>query len=372
MSPDVIVIGAGAIGTSIAYPLAKAGVNVMVFDRGQVGGGATGASAGMIQINPDRTTPTALAALELESARLFPALATELLDRSGLDIGYRAAPLLHVALDAVDEPRLRAHRGWQVEHGVAVAWVDREAALDLESALNPEIRAALYYPNDHQVMPRALARALARTAVDLGAVLREGVAIDRLLTLGDRVVGVAIGDEVIHADEVVIANGAWAPAWSEILRTPIPVRPVRGQMVALRTAGTGLRNVVSSSEGYMLTKPDGSTYVGTTVEDAGYDARPTASGIAGLLAMVPRIAPKLAGATFGSAWAGLRPATSDGLPLLGRFPGWEGVSVAAGHFRSGILLAPITGEVMADLLARRRPRLSLEAFDPARFLVRAA
>jgi glycine oxidase len=143
-------------------------------------------------------------------------------------------------------------------------------------------------------------------------------------------------------------------------------------MVALRTAGTGLRNVVSSAEGYMLTKPDGSTYVGTTVEDAGFDARPTASGIAGLLAMVPRIAPRLADATFASAWAGLRPGTSDGLPLLGRLPGWEGVSVAAGHFREGILLAPITGEVMADLLARRRPRLSLEAFDPARFLVRAA
>jgi glycine oxidase len=108
------------------------------------------------------------------------------------------------------------------------------------------------------------------------------------------------------------------------------------------------------------------------VEDAGYDARPTAAGIAGLLAMVPRIAPRLADATFASAWAGLRPGTSDGLPLLGRLPGWHGVTVAAGHFRDGILLAPITGELVADLLARRRPRLPLDAFDPARFLVRAA
>lgn len=372
MSPDVIVVGAGSIGTSIGYQLAKAGVKVMLFERGQVGGEATGASAGMIQINPDRTTPAALATLEMESARLFPALATELLDRTGMDIGYRSAPVLHVALHEGEEPRLRAHRGWQVDHGVAVAWVDRGAALDLEPALNPEIRGALYYPQDHQVMPRAFARALARRAVDLGAVLREGAGIDRLLTAGDRVTGVAIGDETVHADEVVVANGAWASAWSGALHAPIPVRPVRGQMVALRTPGTGLRNVVSSAQGYMLTKPDGSTYVGTTVEDAGFDARPTASGIAGLLAMVPRIAPRLAAATFVSAWAGLRPGTSDGLPLLGRLPGWEGVSVAAGHFREGILLAPITGELMADLLARRRPRLSLDAFDPARFLVRAA
>src|SRR6266851_1122285 len=327
MSPDVIVVGAGAIGTSIAYQLAKAGVKVMVFERGQIGSESTGASAGMIQINPDRTTPTALSTLQQESARLFPAVATELLD-----------------------------------HGVGVAWIDRAAALDLEPALNPDVRAALYYPEDHQVMPRTVARALARAAVDLGAVLREGAGVDRLLTDGDRVTGVAIGGEAVRAGEVVIANGAWASAWSDTLHTPIPVRPVRGQMVALRTAGTGLRNVVSSSEGYLLTKPDGLTYVGTTVEDAGYDARPTAAGIAGLLAMVPRIAPRLADATFASAWAGLRPGTSDGLPLLGRLPGWHGVTVAAGHFRDGILLAPITGELVADLLARRRPRLPLDAF----------
>ena len=372
MSPDVIVVGAGVIGTSIAYQLAKAGVKVMVFDRGQVGGGATGASAGMIQINPDRTTPTALSTLETESARLFPALATELLDRSGMDIGYRAAPLLHLAFHEGEEPQLRAHRAWQVDHGVAVAWLDRSAALDLEPALNPDVRAALYYPENHQVMPRTLARALARTAVDLGAALREGTNIDRLLTTGDRVVGVAIGGDAIHAGEVVIANGAWASSWSDPLHTPIPIRPVRGQMVALQTTGTGLKNVVSAAEGYMLSKPDGSTYVGTTVEEVGYDARPTAAGIARLLALVPRIAPRLADATFASAWAGLRPGTSDGLPLLGRLPGWHGVMVAAGHFRDGILLAPITGELVADLLARRRPRLPLEAFDPARFLVRAA
>jgi glycine oxidase len=326
----------------------------------------------MIQLNPDRTTPPALATLEQESARLFPALATEIRERTGIDIGYRAAPLLHVAFDEGEEPRLRAHRGWQVEHGVTVAWLDGAAALDLEPALNPAVRAALYYPNDHQVMPLVFAQALARAAVDLGATLREGAGIDRLMTDGDRVLGVAVGGETINAGEVVIATGAWSSAWSEALRAPIPVRPVRGQMVALRTAGTGLRNVVSSAEGYMLTKADGSTYVGTTVEDAGYDARPTVAGIAGLLALVPRLAPRLADATFSSAWAGLRPGTADGRPLLGRLPGWHGVTVAAGHFRDGILLAPITGELVGDLLARRRPRLPLDAFDPGRFLVRAA
>src|SRR5260370_25795876 len=173
-------------------------------------------------------------------------------------------------------------------------------------------------------MPRALARALARGAGGLGAVRRKGAGVDRLLSDGDRVTGVGIGGSAGGAGGVVIAKGAWAPAWSDTLQTPIPVRPVRGQLVALRTAGTGLRNVVSSSEGYLLTKPDGSTYVGTTVEDAGYDARPTAAGIAGLLAMVPRLAPRRAGATFSSALAGLRPGSAAGRPLGGRLPRWAG------------------------------------------------
>src|SRR2546430_9962669 len=123
----------------------------MVFERGHVGDEATGASAGMIQINPDRSTPPPLSSLERESARLFPALATELLDRTGMDIGYRAAPLLHVALQEAEEPRLRRHRAWQVEHGVAVALVDRSAALGLEPLFNPAIRRALYYPGNPQL-----------------------------------------------------------------------------------------------------------------------------------------------------------------------------------------------------------------------------
>jgi glycine oxidase len=372
VSPDVIVVGAGAIGTSIAYQLAKAGVKVTVFDRGQVGGGATGASAGMIQINPDRTTPAALAALEVESARLFPALAAELRERTGMDVGYRPGPLLHVALREEEESPLRAHRAWQADHGVAVEWLDRTTALDLEPSLSLDVRAALHYPNDHQLMPLALARALAAAAVDLGANVSEGTDVDRMLTEGDQVVGVTVGGERLHAGEVVIANGAWASSWSEVLHTPIPVRPVRGQMVALRTIGTGLRQVVSSFEGYMLTKADGTTYVGTTVEEAGYDARPTAAGIGRLLALAPRLVPKFADATFTAAWAGLRPGTADGLPLIGRLPGWHGVTMAAGHFRDGILLAPITGELVADLLANRRPRLPVDDFDPGRFLVRAA
>ncbi|TMG18771.1 MAG: glycine oxidase ThiO [Chloroflexi bacterium] len=372
MSPDVIVIGAGAIGTSIAYQLAKAGLKVMVFDRGRVGGEATGASAGMIQLNPDRGTPPAYSSLGAESARLFTALAAELLERTGIDIGYRRASLLHVTLDEAEEAQLRAHRAWQLDQGMSVGWLDGAAAVDVEPALNPNVRAALLYQDHYQVVPRVLAQALARAATDLGAVVLEGASVDRLLTQGDRVVGVALGGETIRSPETIVATGAWASAWSDALRTPIPVRPVRGQMVALSTTATPLHHAVSSSDGYVLTKADGSTIVGTTVEEVGFDARPTAAGIARLLTLGPRLVPRLADATVSAAWAGLRPGTPDRLPLLGRPPGWGGIVLATGHFREGILLAPITGELVLDLLARRRPRLPIEAFDPGRFLVRAA
>jgi len=372
MRPDVVVVGAGVIGSAISYQLAKEGVKVVAFDRGEVGGEATQASAGMIMPHHTRSTPKAYAVLETESSRLFPTLAEELRDRTGMDVGYRPAGLLRVAFDETEEQNLRLERAAQVEAGRQVSWLDVTAALDVEPFLNPRARAAIYYADDHQVEPRALAQALMRAAVDLGAVLRERAAADRLLIEGDRVSGVALGDETIEAGEVVIANGAWAQAWSHALGTPIPIRPVRGQVVALRTPGTSIRAVVNGGDGWLLTKASGLIYAGTTLEDVGFDARPTAEGIAKILSYVPRLVPRLADATFSHAWAGLRPGSADDLPLLGRLPGWRGVSLAGGHFRNGIMLAPITAVLVADLLNGRRPRLPLDAFDPARFLVRAA
>jgi glycine oxidase len=372
MSPDVIVVGAGAIGASIAYQLSKAGVKVMVFDRGPIAGEATGASGGIISARPGPDTPEPLGILFQESARLYPALAAELYERTGIDIGLRRSGLLRVAYSETEEHDLRAGRHWQIDHGAVMPWLDQRSAIDVEPALNPSIRAALHDPDVQQVIPRVFAQASARAAADLGATLREGVTVFQLLLERDRVVGVGLGSETIRADEVVVANGAWAGGWSQQLHAAIPVRPVRGQMASLQTVNTALRVIVMSQDGYALSKADGSTIVGTTVEDAGYDSRPTTVGVARLLMLAPRLAPRLADATFRTAWAGLRPATPDGRPMIGRLPDWRGVTLATGHFRDGILLAPITAELVTDLLLSRRPRTALDAFDPARFVVRAA
>ncbi len=372
MSPDVIVVGAGAIGTSIAYQLAKAGARVTIFDRGSIGRESTGASAGMILAHHERGTPEAFANLSGESARLFPALAAELLDRTGMDIGYRRGGVLEVAFDEAEERALRAERDWQVDRGAVLPWLDARGALELEPALNPAIRGAVHFADDHHVLPLQFARALARAAADLGATVREGAAIDQLHIQAGRVIGVAIAGEVVLAGEVVIANGAWAGAWAQTLGVTIPVRPVRGQMVALHTSGTALRHVIHSGDRYALTRADGITIAGTTVEDVGFDARPTAAAVARLLEQAGHLSPCLSEATFVEAWAGLRPGTPDAMPMIGRLGEWRGLSIATGHFRNGILLAPITGELIADLLLRSQPRLPLAAFDPTRFLVRAA
>jgi glycine oxidase len=326
----------------------------------------------MIIPHRERGAPAPFASLTRESARLFPALVAELRERTGMDVGYRRAPLLEVAFDEMEEHELRRQRDWEIGQGLNVPWLDRRSALDVEPSLNPAIRGGLLYEDDHQLLPQQFARALARAASDLGAVVRERSSADQLGIESDQVVGAQLGNESIRAETVVIATGAWSASWSRSVGIAIPVRPVRGQIVALHTAGTALRAVISGAGGYALTKPDGRTLVGTTVEDAGFDARPTVEAIASLLARATALSPRLAQASVVSAWAGLRPGTPDNLPIIGRLRERQRAILATGHFRNGILLAPITAELVCDLVLRRTPRLDLGLFEPERFMVRAA
>ena len=372
MSPDVIVVGGGVVGTSIAYQLAKRGARVTIMDRGEVHGPATAASAGMLLPVAEGAGQGPLFELGRESLRLFDALAEELRERTGMDVGYRQGGLVRVALNEVEVGRLRLRRSWDERAGLSVAWLDQDRAREVEPALGDACQAALFSSDAHQVDAPALAQACRAAAVTLGATLQLGTTVDSLLIEGDRVVGVRSGLEETRAPDVVLANGAWASVWSERLRCRLPVRPVRGQIVRLRSDRPLLRNIVFCEDGYLVRKHDGAIYVGATEEEAGFDPRPTLEGVAGLLQLALRLAPALSEAIFHTALAGLRPATPDRLPMLGRLPGWTGVTVAAGHFRSGVLLAPITGVIIADLIGNGRPRFPIDAFDPKRFLVRAA
>lgn len=370
MPPDVIVVGAGVIGSTIAYQLAKRGLRVSVFDRGEAGQ-ATAASAGMLPpLIENGSGP--LLGLAGESLRLFLPLQEDLREKTGMDVGYRQTGMLGAALDEAQARRLERQRTAADRAGIKVIWVDSDRASELEPALTRDCQAALFYPDAAQVSAPALARACLLAAVNLGAIVHAGSPVDSLELEGDRVVGVRVGVETMRAAEVILANGAWLSAWSESLHVRLPVRPVRGQLVVLAPRGAGLRHVIFTDLGYLVQKAEGVVYAGATEEDVGFDPRPTADGTARMLALLPRLAPGLTDSTFVRALAGLRPATPDRLPVIGRLPGWAGVTVAAGHFRNGVILAPITAVLVADLVLRQQPRCSLDAFDPGRFLIRAA
>jgi glycine oxidase len=369
MSPDVVVVGGGVIGSSITYQLARRGARVTLFEAGS-DGQASLASAGVIAALSELASD-ALRELAVESARLYPALCADLQERTGIDVGYRASPLMYLATTDSEQRALMHRRDRLARLRVGSTWLDGARAQEVEPSLADDLRGALLFSREHQVSTPTLTLALQRAAADLGATIRSE-AVDRLLVQGERMAGVDAGGDTVWAPEVVVAAGAWSGRWAQSLPVEIPVRPVRGQMVGVKTAGSLLRTILFAPDVYLLRKAEGWIYVGATVEEAGFDARPTVEAVRDLLTAAVRRVPALAKATFAHTRAGLRPATPDGLPLLGRLPGLVGASIAAGHFREGVLLAPVTGELIADLVLHRRPRLPLDAFDPARFVIRAA
>jgi glycine oxidase len=238
--------------------------------------------------------------------------------------------------------------------------------------LEPRLAAArggVYSPQYHQVNAHRLTQALAQAAVARGAVLRQNVAVTGLATRGSRVTGVRTGEGRMMAGQVVLAAGSWTGALGRRLGVILPVKPMRGQMLAFADFSSPLRHILLGKDGgYLAPKANGFLFVGSTVDDVGFRKNTTVKGLAGLRRMAATLVPSLAYAEVATDWAGLRPGSPDGLPILGPVPGWEGASVASGHFRKGILLAPITGRLMAQWLTQGRTEISLEPFTAGRFV----
>lgn len=367
---DVIIVGGGVIGCAIGYYLAGAGARVTILERGEIGGEASGASAGILaplELTLDRGP---LLNLCLASMQLHPSLAETLRQETGLDVEYLRSGILRVALSDEDADGLHALVERQQPRGV-MQWVDAEALRRLEPRL-AAARGGVYSPHLHQVNADRLTQALAQAAVARGAALRQGVAVTGFLTSGSRVTGVRTGDGRMTAGHVILAAGSWTAALGRRLGVTLAVKPMRGQMLAFGDFSSPLRHILlGEDQGYLAPKANGFLFVGATVEDVGFRRNTTAKGLAGLRRMAATLVPSLAYAEVASDWAGLRPGSLDGLPILGSVPGWEGLSVASGHFRKGILLAPITGRLMAQWLTQGKAEISLEPFSPARFAASA-
>ncbi|HET8842345.1 MAG TPA: FAD-dependent oxidoreductase [Ktedonobacteraceae bacterium] len=300
----------------------------------------------------------------------YSGLDEQLKQETGIDIGLADIPTLRPAFDEQDATRLQAILLKQQHFLPALQWLDGYQALEVEPMLPETIQGALLSPSEKNVQPALVTLAYARGAALHGMHLVEGCSVGQLISQGQRVVGVETAQGPMYTEAVVLAAGAWTAQWHKRTSLP-PVFPVKGQMMALQApADLSLHHTVYAyGVGGIVPKSDGTIYVGATAEEVGFDKTVTARGIATLLDAIAKLTPSLSRARLVRTWAGLRPASADELPLIGASQSAQGLWIAGGHFRDGILLGPLTGSIMAELIQKRPVPLdlNLQAFDPDRF-----
>ena len=350
---EVCVVGAGLIGLGIAYELAKRGVDVSVFDREEPARAASWAGAGMLAPFSEAQPDHAMLALCRDALAVYPAYVEELRERVGVDARFRREGTLHVALDDVRLAELAAHLPVFASNGGDVALLDRAATLAREPMLAKGCAGALFVANEAQVDNRRLGRAMFAACTALG-VRFEHVQDVALESDARRVRGLRTARGFTAAATVINATGAWAAALPGVPdRARVPVRPVAGEMLAIAVPQSALRALVWLGHRYLVPRGDGRLLVGATVVERGFDVRVTAAGLHDLLDAALAVAPALASFAVVETWAGLRPGSHDGRPYLGP-TALDGYLVATGHYRNGILLAPLTARLIADFVVDGR------------------
>jgi glycine oxidase len=367
------VIGGGVCGLGIGWKLARAGVRVSLFERDEPARAATWASAGMLAPQVElRPGEEHLVALGQESMRRWRRFAAEVEADSGLSVGYRDEGTLYVALDRDAAGHLRFLHRHQRELGLPVDWLSGAEARQREPHLSPAVVGALASPDDHQVDPRALGTALARAFERAGGTLHAHAPVERLSVEGNRVTGVMVHGEAVAADAVVLAAGAWSGQIEGLPQALRPaIRPVKGQIVALQQPQPPLlAHCVWAMDArrtvYLAPKRSGRLLVGATVEEAGFDTQVTAGAVLDLLRLAWAALPGLYDLPVAEMWAGLRPASRDGAPILGPSP-LAGLHLATGHYRNGILFAPVTAEDVATAILTGEIPPAIRPFGVERF-----
>ncbi|HYV37143.1 MAG TPA: glycine oxidase ThiO [Gemmataceae bacterium] len=356
-SPDIAIIGGGIIGLTTAYYLAREGCRVLVLDKGDLGHEASWAGAGIIPACDPATAKTPLDQLRAFSCQQFPSLSQELLECTGIDNGYRRCG----GLEFVDLGEPGHEDEWQTEASPGVTLTNRELA-EIEPGAANDLGRAVHLADMAQVRnPRHL-RAMQGACQSLGVSLRPQCAVHGLQQDGMRITGLQTPEGVVHAGRFLIAAGAWSEELLDSVGWRPGIRPIRGQIVLLKAMALRFQRILLAGSRYVVPRGDGYVVVGSTEEDVGFEKRNTAIAVKELLALACRLAPGLREATMERCWSGLRPGSPDGLPFLGLVPGWDNLFVAAGHFRSGILLSPGTGLVMKELLLGQSPTVALKGF----------
>ncbi len=372
MKTDTVIVGAGVIGLAIAHELLCRGMRVTLVDPGQPGRGASWASAGVLA--PQGALPWYRPYLDLclASLDMFADWSAHLLEETGIDVEYRTDGGLQVAFDDEESEELSQRYHHQQELGLPIERLTGEEVRTLEPMLSPETRCGLLFERMHQVENRRLVQALVEAVKGRGGEFRIGNPVVDLIVRRNRAAGVVLPGERIGADRVIIAAGAWSGLLHWIPGLPLPVQPVRGQIVCVDgSALTPLCRVINGLGQYIVPRRDGRVLLGATVEKTGFDATVTAGGLSAVMKEGLRMAPGLAGAPVVETWAGLRPMSKDGKPILGP-AGLEHLVLATGHYRNGILLAPITGRLVADYLSTGAVPAAMTPFLLDRFSKKAA
>jgi glycine oxidase len=361
---DVIVVGAGIIGCAVAQELAVRGARVRVIEARTVAAGATQASAGMLVPYLEAHDRGPLFDLMTRSLDLYDAFIARVTTDSTIDVEYRRCGSLQIAADAAAAARFQdAPQAFPS----LLRWLDADAARREEPSLPDSILGALLVTAHGYVNVNALTEALAWGAMRHGAEIEAGRRITAIDAREGTTEVMAEDGTRWTAETIVLASGSWTPHAGTADAAATHVRPIRGQLLRLGWRGAPLSHVIWGPDCYVVPWQDGTVLVGATMEDVGYDEQPTATGVRDLLDAVCELLPEAWRATFIDARAGLRPATSDGLPLVGRSASNDHVIYATGHFRNGILLAPLTAALVADLILDDRADSALDLMRPDRF-----
>lgn len=364
--PDTIIVGGGVIGCGIAYELAKRGVNVLILERDLLGSGASYASAGMLAPLSDSTEPAALQQLGAQAFRMYPKFLEEIEEAGSMRVECMPSGIIRTAMAEEEFAALKDCEEAADELGLELQWLTGDEARKTEPLIGPDVIAATFSGGEPQLSPSRLVETLRRAATSHGAEFREHTQVVGLIRQGNRITGVRLADEVIHAKTVILAMGSWSCFASQWLGLDVPVYPVRGQVVYANKLRRPLRHTVMHGMSYATPKGDGTTLLGTTLEQAGFDTRVTVAGVASIFSGILGLLPAFGDTTINHTRAGLRPWSKDNLPLLGAAPGVEGVVIAAGHYRSGILLAPVTAQMIADVITKDGRGVDLGPFSATR------
>ncbi len=377
-SADVVVIGAGVVGCSVAYYLAREGVSVTLLEREAIGSGASAHATGSLSLLGAEFSPGASFEMARASYSEFQQVVPELEAASGMDLLYQRRPSLRLALDDEEADLIKSLMVWQQPH-VSMHWIGAQEVRAIEPRLSPSIIGAVYEDESAQLDSYRLNLALARGAELKGADLLYREVIG-LVTSGTTVTGVRTAAGDIHCAAVVVAAGTWSRVFTPWLGFPVPVRPMKGERLLLNYPGEPLPVLISSPKrGHMISRTDGFTSVGSTggrdydqkelFWSEEFDRQPTETARLELLRRALDVFPDLGRAELVQQLAGSRPLSPDSKPIIGPVPGWKGVLLATGHTTKGIHLGPITARIITDYVCRGATQAvsNMDEFLPDRF-----